>query len=136
MGKPLLSDIERYLSCNTSCWLESLINLYGVEFHVFKPAPGVFTDVYGQEAGDEYPNCHGPYVGIVVGDDFFPTDANSAGAFQEGWLFVNTCKAESGDLMSIDRDDGKSRRYKIMSKQSLGTTRSVFHKYKLSAVGD
>jgi hypothetical protein len=132
----LLVDIERIIKHNSCGWLVALEKYQATKIKFFHAVKNNFTTVYGVDSGEENVVHHGEFEAIVVNDDFFPIDPLSGGAFKEGWLFTNSTLIDVGDRVELDREDSRSRRYKIISKQSIGTTTSVFLKYRLSALGD
>jgi hypothetical protein len=136
MSPSLLPEIESILESNHLTYLAKLRLNYSATVRVFKTVDNTFSQVYGREGGDENVQPCGALEAIVVGDDFFPADARSAGAFKEGWLFTDMELIRVGNRVEIDREDCRNRRYEVISMQSIGTTRSVFKKYRLSALGD
>jgi hypothetical protein len=136
---PRLQDIENVLSQNYEAWLLNK-ELHGYESHtvsVFRVVKNVHTTVYGKEAGEEASQKIGDINCILVGDDFFPADSHSAGSFQEGWLYTTSDKVDVGDRVEVIRSANQgTRRYQVTRRDKVGTTRMVFQKFRLSALGD
>lgn len=106
-----------------------------MELELHKQLDDVHSDVYGIDSGDTTgePIC---IVGIVTGDEFFPTGGFSSGSFTQGWLYTSSRYVEVGDTLSIATSDDLTRRFKIESVHALGSTQDVFKRYKLAALGN
>lgn len=132
----LLPDIERILGENSFNRLGTIENKFAVSVKVFKPVNNVYSNVYGRDSGEESQHPSETIQAVVIGDDFFPADPRSGGGFKEGWLFTTSNVVNVGDRVEIERADCRHRRYEVLSMQSLGSSRSVFKKFRLSALGD
>ena len=135
MSRRLYENIEGILQRYHSSYLKVLEKQYSIEMHIFKQEQNVHSSVYGGDSG-EVQNEGIPFMGIATGDDFFPTSGKSSGSFEEGWLYTSSDIPEKGDFISIKPSDEKSRRYEIESREAIGTQTDVFHKFRLSAIGD
>lgn len=133
-----LRDIEAVLEKNAENWLMNM-ELHGINSQrvaLFRVVKDVHTSVYGREAGEEGKNKVAEFDCLLVGDDFFPSDAHSAGGFAEGWMFTTNKEVQSGDRVQVLREDGRGRRYQVQSIHRVGSSRAVFKKWRLSAIGD
>ena len=52
-----------------------------------------------------------------------------------GWLYSSAREVEVGDTVSVTVSDSLTRRFKIETCEGVGTTRDVFRKFKLAALG-
>lgn len=134
--KTQLYDIERILKERQNAYLGVLEQRFSVKCLLFRVVQTTESRVYGVEAGEESYKKHSDFSGIVTNDNFFPSDNYSAGTMNEGYLYTTSTSPQVGDLVQISREDLKSRRFKIESLESLGTTDRAFKKLKLSSVGD
>lgn len=132
----LMKEIERITKAKHVRALKILMRQYGVNIDVFTPQETVHTSVYGREA-DSTNVISRTIRGIVVGDDFFPSNSISTGTFQTGFLYtLDHNEIKVGSTVAVQRVDGKSMKYKVNEKQQYGTTTEVFTRYELSALGD
>jgi len=131
----LYQNIEVALKTMHVSYLRVLERIHGIPLIIRHAKIDEHTSVYGVEAGEEYGD-ETEITGIVTGDDFFPTAAMSSGAFQEGFLYTTSTEVRVGDELEINSTDNRRRKYKIVSKEALGTTTDVFSRYQLSAKGD
>jgi hypothetical protein len=131
------NDMEKVIRNNGERGLEQLEHYYGVLLEVFRANPqnDVYARVHGKNRGRQG-NMIAKVIGILVGDDFFPSDDEFSGGFELGFLYTRSGKIKVGDVLRIAPEDGKERKYKVESKEDIGLTDSVFEKYKLSNIGD
>jgi hypothetical protein len=134
--KSHLYDIERILKERASNYLSVLEQRFSVKCILHRVVQNTETRVYGVEAGEEGYKRHSEFSGIVTNDNFFPSDDYSSGTMAEGYLYTTSTSPQVGDLVEVHRGDKKSRRFKIETLESLGTTEKTFKKFKLSSVGD
>ncbi len=134
----LLNRIESTLKQISDVQLKQLMILWGLDLKVFDQIEDVYSRVYGTSSGRRKTGKDFNIVrGITIGDDFFPSGPFSSGTFQEGWLYTEDLdKIKPGQFVDVPSLDGKSRRYHVKSLHDIGTTQSVFARYKLIAVGD
>lgn len=136
---PKLRDIETVLQGNYESWLQNK-ELHGYDSHkvsIFRVVKNVQTSVYGRESGEEGSQKVADIDCILVGDDFFPADSFAAGSFTEGWLYTTSKLLQVGDRVDVERGSKEgTRRYKVEALHKVGTSRAVFHKFRLSAIGD
>lgn len=135
---PTLQEIERVLKKNHDNWLSYL---QGANYHkhsatLYRAINDTYTSVYGRTSGEEGVTKITTFDCVCVGDSFFASDNSSSGSFTEGWLFTDSKDIRVADLVDLIREDKTTRRYKVISFERLGTSVSVFGKWKLSAVGD
>lgn len=134
MGSSLLQQIEQVAKTQSTIYLKNLLRQYGIPLKLFKQVKTTHSSVYGKTAGETVQN-EDEIMGIVVGDDFFPSDSISFGTFEEGFLYTSSTIPQVGDTVQIERPGNQMRKFKIMEKQSLGTTNNVFDRFKLAALG-
>lgn len=127
---------ERLAHSNAPVWLGKVIRDFGITVKVFRSEQSVHRDVYGVEAGDEKSSAVGSVDVALVSDDFFPVDFHAGGAFNEGWLYTRSPIVGVGDRVEVVRVDGRTRRFKVESQVSLGTTESSFKRFRVVALGD
>ena len=134
-------DIEKLLQDDViERMIYMLESYYGVEIYMWRQSENIYTDVYGVDAGVPDDSDTEKVYGVLVGDDFFPSDSFSAGGFTEGWFYTRYHdEFKVGDLAVVKRYDldgaSKDRKYKVESVHSLGTTTEIIRRYRLSALG-
>ena len=133
-----ISDIENILRYTHENFLETMVssNFNRITLGVFKRRIDIQTTVYGLDAGEESLYPAGEIEALVAGDSFFPSDLASAGTLTEGWLYTSSTLLSVGDLVELKRSDQRTRRYKVVVPERVGSSQSVFIKFKLSAIGD
>lgn len=131
-----LYDVERAIKNQQSTWLYVVEQRWGVNCNLFRLVHNVQTKVYGVEAGQEGHRKHSTFTGVIVGDAFNPSDDWSGGTLAEGYLLTTSKDPQVGDLVEVDREDIRNRRFKIVKLESIGTSDKVFNKLILSSVGD
>lgn len=136
---PKIRDIENVLAKNYDNWLLTMqeSGWQSVKVSLYRAVKNLATTVYGRESGEEGNQKVGVIDCLLVGDDFFPADAASSGTFQEGWMFTVSTLPNVGDLVELERESSHGvRRYNITDIHKIGTSKGVFRKFKLSAIGD
>jgi hypothetical protein len=111
--------------------LKVLEYYYGIDIELYRPQKDIMTDVYGQFAGNNYDLLKN-FTGIVVSDDFFPSDGVYAGNFEQGFLYTSETDINVADILKLVSSDGKIRRYKIESLDTIGTQDTLFTRYVIS----
>lgn len=130
------SDMERVISEYGDAGLDHLEHYYGLKLSLYRPEKSdVYSRTHGHTAGSPEILIKN-FVGVVEGDDFFPSTDGFSGSFQAGFLYSRDKEVKVGDIVSINEKDHKVRRYKIVSRLQLGLTREIFTKWKLSSLGD
>ena len=133
----IFQSVEEIIAVNSETWLEHLLLKFSTDIRIIKPVQTTHRTVYGNEAGEEAFSEKCRVDGIVTSDDFYPTDAYSAGSFQEGWLYVRaTDDVNVGDRIEISRQDGRTRRFKVEKSFGIGVSTSVFKRFRIAALGD
>ena len=107
----------------------------GQRVSLARTEPGVYEEVYGTHSG-ESPQDIDTFVGVFTATGFFPDDDQFSGGLQEGMFYTSYKELQPGDTISLAGDDNKTRRYKVASREGIGTTREVLTRYVLSAMGD
>ena len=104
------------------------------------PGDNEYNFVYGEAAGDVLDPTDTVLVatvkGIISSDAYTVTDDASIGlvGMSDIYLFSDSALFKNGDVLTVIRS--KSRRYKVIDKESVGQTATVVYKYKLSSIGD
>jgi len=133
-----ISDIEFILRNQHQTYLETMVssNVNRITLAVFKAKSGIRSQVYGLDAGEEGTYPAGEIEALVAGDSFFPSDLASAGSLTEGWLFTASTILNAGDRVELKRSDQRTRRYKVVEIDRVGSSQAVFTRFKLSSLGD
>lgn len=129
-------DIERAIKGYAGTGLYVIEQRYGLSCDLHRVVANTQTRVYGVEAGEEGYSKHSSFLGVVTNDTFSPSDDWSSGTLTEGFLYTTSNTPEVGDLVSVDREDVRHRKFKIIAVESLGTSDRVFKKLKLASLGD
>lgn len=136
MANPtFLSEVERVLQEFGERGLEQLMFYSGVNLDLERPSvqDSVYAKVHGKNAGGNMEKVD-EFIGVVVGDDFFPTTSNWAGVFKKAWLFTTYDQFKPGDEIVIQRQDDRRMAYRVQERSGLGTTTKVFTKWELSGI--
>lgn len=126
-----LSELERIITQQQESRVLHLLKNSSVRLEVYRQQPSTF---YGKQTGNAY-NHIDSIDGVITGDDFFVADTINSGGFVEAWMITLSDIPEVGDTIAIVREDGGERRYTIDALVSVGVTRSVFKRFKLSHIG-
>lgn len=116
--------------------------LIALEFYA-----GINTSIYRQIKTGPHSRVHGPNHGregsflkeivcIFESDDFFDSDAQYSGGFELGFAYSRSQDIVVGDTLKIESEDGKTRRYKVESLETIGLTTEIWKKWKISNLGD
>ena len=116
--------------------LVQLEKLYGIEVNLFRSAKDEYSRVYGVESGEHTQESKKITV-LICADTFAPMDRFNAGLLQEGWLYSTKPDVVTvGDLVEVQREDGRAYKFKITYRESLGMSESVIVRYKIAAHGE
>lgn len=137
MSQSFYANMEHAIKENSDRGIEVLEHYYGVDLGLYRErrTGNVYGKVHGKNSGKEG-ELIDRIIGILVSDDFFPSTGKSSGSFLEGFMFTRCKDVKTGDIIKIDSEDGKQRRYKIESKDGLGMTTEIITKWKISSIGD
>lgn len=103
----------------------------GLELLLYRQVKNNHTTAYGRYGDSNYQLvCE--FIGVLISDDFFPSDDASSGNFDEGFLYTSDTNPDVGDQIEIKSDDGRIRRFKITTKEAIGTQTNVMTRFKLS----
>lgn len=118
----------------------------GVELWIYRDldagADDPYTRVYGLDKGDTGTLIYsgsgeGSLKGIITGDDYVPVDRYTAGSFNGGYLWIASgSDVRVGDVLAIQRRDGRTRRFKLEIPEISGASTEVITKFKLASLGD
>ena len=128
-------DIERIIKNLSDGQLPVLEHYYGINLKLYRTDKDKYADVYGKHAGNKADFLKN-FIGILVNDDFFADDKGQAGNFTAGFLYTSDLDIRVSDVIEIDSDDDKIRKFVINSKESLGTQNTVVVRYKISNLGN
>lgn len=71
---------------------------------------------------------------LLLGDDFAPVDAFSIGTLREAIVYDPTETVEVGDIISVNRTDGRKREFKVERREALGNTKEVLRRFRVSSI--
>lgn len=129
------NEMERIIEDHGAEGLQHLEHYYGIKLDLLRQTKiGPYAKVHGRDAGQPEKVVK-EFIGILQGDDFFESNTTQTPAFQAGFLYTNENDILVGDVIRIQSKDERSRCYKIVAVDSIGLTREVFRRYKLSALG-
>jgi hypothetical protein len=129
------ANAEKILKQLSARNLKQMEYYYGIPLELYRAVKDVHTDVYGTHAGTKVVKVT-EFVGILISDDFFPSAPGFAGNFEEGFLYTTSKEVLVADVIRIKAADGKNRRFKVATKETLGTQDSVFERFKLTNFAD
>lgn len=130
------SEMEKVIANQGDAGLDHLEHYYGLMLELRRPIKSdVYARVHGSNSGSNTEVIK-TFKGVVEGDDFFPSNGAFSGGFIAGFLYTRDKDVRVGDEIRIEPSDTKMRRYKVVGKESLGLTREIFVKWKLSSIGD
>jgi len=126
---------EKILKQIMEVGIKQLEYYYALDLELYRTRKDIHTDVYGNHAGGKNYLVK-DFQGVLVSDDFFASDAGYSGNFQEGYLYTSDIEPKVSDVVSVAGSDGKTRRFKIIQSESIGTQIEVINRFKLSNLGD
>ena len=128
-------NMESIIKGQASRNLKQLEYYYAIELELYRAVKDIHTDVYGVNAGEKVTKiCD--FRGILISDDFFPSSAAYAGNFEEGFLYTSSDAPKVADIIRVRSADGKQRRFKLATFETVGTQDSVFTRYKIINLAD
>ena len=131
----LLTNIEKISKDQMARAIKVLLREYGAPIQTYKVLKTKTSSVYGGHTNrTDIP--HREVIGVIVGDDFFPSDNLFAGSFQTGFLYTESEEINNGSTISIKRADGKIKKFKVTGGEVYGTTTEVLKRFNISALGD
>ena len=128
-------NMESILKDQSARNLKHLEYYYAIELDLFRAVKDIHTDVYGVNAGAKTTKV-ATIRGILISDDFFPSSGSYAGNFEEGFLYTSSKEPKVADIISVKSSDGKNRRFKLATFETIGTQDSVFSRYKIINLAD
>lgn len=133
---PSIDEQERVAQIHADLALDTLANkLLGHGISVTKNIKVKRTSGYGTLAGSKATSSF-EIKGVITGNEFATVDSLHAGLFDTGWLYTTSDQVNVGDEVAIAREDGRERKYTVETKTALGSTRAVFTRHRLAALGD
>ena len=133
----VLSTLEQYFQAASEKILETLSEIYGVEYEVYGVDVKDPYTVYGPEpAESDYvlrfsgKGILTPVYGFV---DYSP---EHAGEMEEAYLYTTDSEIEPGDVVKVVRTDGASKRFRVYAKEVMGITCPVLFKYRVRPLVD
>ena len=129
----MFKNMESIIKVQGERGLDNMLHYYGIDLDVLRPSVSdASSKIHGKRAGGPVKKV-GEIIGILESDDFLPSNSGHSGAFEMGFLYTRGA-VKVGDTIAVQSEDGKSRKFKIDEKQSIGLTTEVFTKYSLSAL--
>jgi hypothetical protein len=125
------ANMEKIIKDQSDIALEQLLFYTGVDLLLYRQDNDKYSDAFGKFSGNKS-DLVKRFVGALVSDDFFPADGAAAGNFEEGFLYTKETDIKVTDVIEVDSSDGKVRRYKVDSYESIGTQDSVFSRWKIT----
>lgn len=107
----------------------------GLDLKLYEQSYDEDTSVYGRTAGSTL-NYIEDFRGIIINDDFFETDDLYSGSFTEGFLYTRNTNVKPGSVVEIVSQDGRTRRFKIISKLAVGTTTNILSRFSIVSLGN
>lgn len=135
-----LTVIENAIKKGASVRLAQMVQHLGVDINIYRRTIDDYDEVYGLQAGIPDKSDSSTLIttikALIAGDDFGVEDARTGGILQQGFMYTDYIDFKEDDLVSIKRQDGKIREYKIERKESVGWSTAVVERYRLSALID
>jgi len=131
----LKSDAERHIAQLQLRSIKHLIGRgMGQKLRIWSIPEGDHRSVYGSVSGTSS-KSYIEIVGIVTGNDFFASDSLRSSDFKEGWLWTDyQNQLQTGmEVEVINPNSQASRKYTIVSIDSLGWTQEIFYRYLLAS---
>lgn len=125
------ANMEQIIKDQGEIALEQLLFYVGVDLIIYRQDNDKYSDAFGKFSGNKS-DLYKKFVGALVSDDFFPASGAAAGNFEEGFLYTKETDIKVTDVIEVDSSDGKVRRYKVDSYESIGTQDSVFGRWKIT----
>ena len=125
------ANMEQVIRDQSDLGLEQILFYAGIDLNLYRQDNDKYADAFGKFSGNKTDLIR-RFVGALVGDDFFPADGAAAGNFEQGFLFTKDLDIRVSDVIEVDSADGKVRRYKVDSFESIGTQDTVFRKWKIT----
>ena len=130
------SDMERIIQQGGDRALDNLLHYYGLELSNYRQLKSdVYSKVHSVNAGGYAPKVK-DFIGIVASDDYSPSTGNLVTKFTSAILYSREEDLLVGDEIRINSADDKSRHYKIIEKESIGLSREIIVRYKLSNIAE
>ena len=131
----MYAELEKIFADQSENAIESVEFYYGLDIELYRQLKNdVYSSVHGRNAGGSI-NKIKNFIGVIHGDDFMPSSDAYSGNFVSGYLYTREPEVKVGDVLSIVSSDGKSRRYTIDKRESVGFTREIFTKWKIASIG-
>ena len=122
---------EEILALYLPRFLRIAQNYQGHQILLYKNKDSIYSTVYGQHSEKIWDDPI-EIVGVVTSHGSFPTAMMLAPTFEQGYLYTTYKEAEVGDLIIFDREDNKSRKFKLESKETVGQTKEVWYKFEIA----
>lgn len=128
------NEMEKIIKNNGDDGLSHLLHYYGMKLDLERQIKNdVYSRVHGSDAGQPTKKIKS-FVGVLQGDDFFESSNSLHPSFQAGFLYTRENEILVGDVILIVSNDNLNRKYKIVAREAIGLTTTVFTKWKLSAM--
>ena len=133
---PNLREIETHLKDKQEIQLRSLLNTRGISVSYLAEDKSLHKEIYGVHGSTSTLNLIRTFKALVLGDDYMPTDFASSTMFEEGLMYCFESNLRMGHYIKIDVSDKNPRAYKLINKETYGTTREVIYRYKLASASE
>lgn len=128
--------VEKALQARQFAYLKQLEVYYGQIVEVYDMKSDEYERVYGRSSGALDENFK-EVCCIIVNNDVIPLGPSEAGSFVTGALYTShEGEITIGQVVAIQAQDARSRRFKVTKKESYGVTTDVFHRYEIQSIGD
>ena len=112
-----------------------LMLLKGMEINVERPNKQTKEfDVFGGYAGQTAGNFETFTTKIVYSEPYFETEGFIGATFLDKIYLFSEVPLYEGDILTIPRTNGTSKKYKIMPTEIAGITRNVVTRYQAMAL--
>ena len=129
-----LKDGERILKERHLMYLRNLEKRYAVELTIKRQLQDTHTTVYGVQAGRKDHSEDITIRGIITADEFTPVTGALSSTLDQAFLYTTSELVKTADQIHIESDDSRTRIFKVVDKESMGSTIEVFFRYRLSAL--
>jgi hypothetical protein len=130
-------DMEKIISEHGERGMVSLEHYYALNMELLRQdKKDAYSDIHGRNAGGPTKKiCN--MEGILVNDDFIPSDTMYSGNFEIGFLYTRDGeRILAGDTIKVKTVDGKIRRYRIREQKNIGFTTEIYTKWEISSIAN
>lgn len=129
-----LKDGERILKERHATYLRNLEKRFGIELTVVRQKQDTHSTVYGGQSGRKDSGDSFTVRGIITADEFTPVSGALSSTLDQGFLYTTSELIHTADQIHLGSDDLAQRIFKVVDKESMGSTVEVFYRYRLAAL--